>query len=120
MLGFSSKALLMARGATTEACAETRLMKEPICGMPVAVFEGPTTGTPRRWAMGLAEKACWERVGPTRASTPRLICRVKAALAAGSSLPPSSMLRVTGLPLIPPPPLMALRAKLRPVRWSWP
>lgn len=31
-------------------------MKWPIWGMPVAVFDGATTGTPRRWAMGVCRK----------------------------------------------------------------
>ena len=107
-------------GAITELWAETRLMKGPISGMPVAVLEGATTGTPRRWAIGSAEKACWDRVGPIRASTPRLICRVKAALAPGSSLPLSSIFRARGLPLMPPLPLISARARLSPVFWSWP
>ena len=70
-------------------------MKWPIWGIPLAVLEGATTGTPWRWAIGSAAKACWERVGPIRAITPLAIRRLKAAIELGSSEAPSSTCKLS-------------------------
>ena len=67
--GFISIAAFTAFGAICVTGADTRETYSPICGMPWAVFEGPTTGTPALLAMGSAAKACWDRVGPTMATT---------------------------------------------------
>ena len=69
MAGFILSACLMALGATTAMGAETRPMYSPIWGIPLAVLDGPRTGTLARLAMGSALKACWERVGPTIPTT---------------------------------------------------
>lgn len=42
--------------------ADTRETNSPICAMPLAVFEGPMTGTLARTANGSAAKACWDRL----------------------------------------------------------
>ena len=90
ILGLIPSAALMAAGATMATGAETRDTYSPICAMPLAVFEGPITGTLARLAMGSAAKACCERLGPTMPTTLATLMRFwNALMAVASSLPAS-------------------------------
>jgi hypothetical protein len=90
ILGLIASAALMAAGATMATGAETRDTNSPICAMPLAVFEGPITGTLARLAMGSAAKACCERLGPTMPTTLATLMRFwNALMAVASSLPAS-------------------------------
>jgi hypothetical protein len=44
--------------------------------MPLAVFDAPITGTFARSAIGLALKACCDKVGPTMPTTLLLLIKV--------------------------------------------
>ena len=98
-----SIAALTALGATMATGADTRETNSPICGMPLAVLEGPMTGTFARTANGSAANACCDRLGPMIPTTLATLIRFwKALMDVGSSLPPSWNTSLIGRPFTPP------------------
>ena len=69
MLLLMSSAALMAFGATIATGADTRETYSPICGIPLAVVDGPITGILARTANGPAANICCDRLGPMMATT---------------------------------------------------
>src|SRR5688572_11146153 len=120
MAGFSFKACSTASGATRSTPAETRPTNLPIWGMPLAVFDGPRTGTPAASARVSAANACCDSVGPTMPSTPALITAWKALMAPISSPPVSWKRSLTGRPFTPPSALRSRSAIRAPMTSSWP
>src|SRR5262249_50933401 len=114
-------AALTALGATMATGDDTRETYSPIWGMPLAVFDGPMTGTLARTANGSAAKACWDRLGPMIPTTLATLIRFwKALMAVGSSLPPSWNTSLIGRPFTPPCLLKKSSAIWAPSTCSWP
>ena len=114
-------ACLRELGATWVMGAEMRPTNSPISGMPLAVLEGPTTGVLARSAMGLAAKACWDKVGPMMATTLSRLSRFWKALTAPASSPAVSWkTRAIFVPFTPPAAFKRSSASFAPLTCSWP
>src|SRR5215213_5426976 len=89
--------------------------------MPLAVFEGPITGTLARSAIGSAENACCESVGPMIATALSVLIRLLNALIAPCSSPAVSCITsLIGRPLTPPFALKNASAICAPITCSCP